>query len=182
MGDAMEDSVRMFLDEHRTTSRWLDDIIDVLLKMRGSAHVNAIARELSKSYRRDIDTVEQTVTRRINDFCSDAADFRKPKKYDLFERIEPATYRLRAYPTKPNIIELIRIEFDDATMQDMWRLFSDLAHKKDQEKWKAANNERKLAAYVKWMSRENIYTMYKRRKAEEPMLGEIDISELQKRR
>jgi hypothetical protein len=83
MGDAMEDSVRMFLDEHRTTSRWLDDIIDVLLKMRGSAHVNAIARELSKSYRRDIDTVEQTVTRRINDFCSDAADFRKPKKYDL---------------------------------------------------------------------------------------------------
>ena len=171
----MDNAVRVFLDEHRTTSRWLDDIIDVLLQLRGSAHVKAIARELSKSYRRDIDTVEQTVTRRINDFCSDAADFGKSKDCDLFERIEPATYRLRAYPSKPNIIELIRIEFEDATMQDMWRMFSDIAHKKNQEKWSVASNEKKLAAFVKWISNEKIDAMYKRRKADDAAMGDIDI-------
>jgi hypothetical protein len=89
-------------------SRWLDDIIDVLMRFSGKAHVHTIARELSKSYGRDIDTVEETVTRRINDFCSDAQDFEKGKEYDLFERVEPATYRLRNY-VRPEVIDMTQI-------------------------------------------------------------------------
>jgi hypothetical protein len=74
----VRDSVREFLNEHPTKGRWLDDIIDVLISRRGTAHVKVIAADLVKSNRdRDKDTLEEIVTRRINDFCSDAADFSK---------------------------------------------------------------------------------------------------------
>jgi hypothetical protein len=162
----MDEKVRVFLDQHRTASRWLDDIIDVFMRFSGKAHVHTIAHELSKSYGRDIDTVEETVTRRINDFCSDAYDFKKGKEYDLFERVEPATYRLRRYPEKPNIIELIRIEFDDPAMQDMWRWFGEGARKKDLKNWSAASNERKLTWFVNWMSKPEVNQIYQKRKAD----------------
>jgi hypothetical protein len=175
----MDETVREFLSKHRTAARWLDDIIEVLVRFRGTAHVNTIARELSKSYTRDIDTVEQTVTRRINDLCSDARDFKKGKEHDLFERVEPATYRLRSYPEKPNIIELIRIEFDDPMMQGMWRTFADIAQKKNHENWSAANNEQKLTAFVRWMSKEKVHAEYERRKAEfDKAVNEIDVEAL----
>jgi hypothetical protein len=110
----MCDSVRKFLNTHRTAARWLDDIIDVLISRRGTAHVKVIADDLVKSNKgRDKDTAEQIVTRQINDFCSNAADFDKDAAHDLFQRVEPATYRLRAYPERPTVIELVRIEFDD---------------------------------------------------------------------
>jgi hypothetical protein len=89
----MDAPVRDFLTVHRTASRWLDEIIDVLVDRRGTAHVRDIARYLVKSNdTRDKDTVEQIVTRRINDSCSNAPDFRKSAAHDLFERVEPATY------------------------------------------------------------------------------------------
>jgi hypothetical protein len=113
----MDVSVREFLNVHPTTVRWLDDIIDVFIGRRGTAHVNIIADDLVKSNKaRDKDTSEKIVTRRINDFCSDAADFNKDSAYDLFKRVEPATYRLCSYPERPTILELVRIEFDDPAM------------------------------------------------------------------
>jgi hypothetical protein len=102
----MDDKVYKSLKEHRTAASWLNDIIDVLLRFRGTAHVSTIARELANSYGRDIEAMEQTITRRINDFCSDATDWKKTKDYDLFKRVEPATYKLRSYPDRPDINEL----------------------------------------------------------------------------
>ena len=161
----MDDSVREFLDTHRTTARWLDDIIDVLTSRRGVAHVKVIADDLVKSNpARDKDTVEQTVTRRINDFCSDAADFDKDTAHDLFQRVEPATYRLRTYPERPDVIELVRIEFDNAATQSMWDSFGKLARKKKPQSWRQANNEKKLSEFVKWMARDQIKAEYERRK------------------
>jgi len=166
----MDDSVRAFLDQHPTTARWLDDIIDVLMSRRGVAHVRDIAADLTKANRaRDKDTTEQIVTRRVNDFCSDAADFDKGKgsPYDLFERVEPATYRLRSFPSRPSIIELVRIEFDDSdvAMQSMWDWFRELANKKQPLEWRDANNEKRLTAFARWMTRDKIAAEYQRRKA-----------------
>lgn len=163
----MNDPVRSFLNTHRTTARWLDDIIGALVERRGTAHVRDIATDLAKSNEaRDKDTVEQIVTRRLNDFCSDAADFRKDASHDLFERVEPATFRLRSYPERPNIIELVRIEFDDPAMQSMWDSFRSAARQKHAEQWKQADNAKKLAAFAKWMARESSHAEYERRKAQ----------------
>ena len=160
----MSDSVE-FLNAHRTAARWLDDIIDVLISRRGTAHVKTIAGDLVKFNKaRDKDTVEEIVTRRINDFCSDAADFKKDATHDLFQRVEPATYRLRAYPERPNVIELVRIEFDDEAMQSMWDWFQRLAKKKNLQGWQQANNERKLSAFVKWMAKDQNEAEYTKRK------------------
>jgi hypothetical protein len=117
----------------------------------GRAHVNTIARELSKSYVRDINSIMETITRRINDFCSNAADFKKEKTHDLFERIAPATYRLRAYPEKPNILELIRIEFEDTTLQNMWKEFDEQMRARPE--WRSVKNEKKLIAFSRYMSK-----------------------------
>ncbi len=167
----MDDAVRSFLNTHRTTARWLDEIIDVLIERRGTAHVRDVANDLAKSNdARDKDTVEQIVTRRLNDFCSDAADFRKDADHDLFERVEPATYRLRSYPERPNVIELVRIEFDDMAMQSM----RDSFRTKYAQQWKQADNTKRLAAFVKWMAREQNHAEYERRKAQHSMPGDLD--------
>jgi len=73
----MDSELQEFLKTHPAASRWLNDIIAVLMRSFGRAHVKDIAHELSKCYGRDVNTTEQTVTRRLNDFCSDAADFKK---------------------------------------------------------------------------------------------------------
>ena len=65
----MDDTVQLFLNTHRTTAHWLHDIIDAFISRRGTAHVKVIADDLVKSNKtRDKDTVEEIVTRRINDF------------------------------------------------------------------------------------------------------------------
>lgn len=169
----MDASVRPFLDMHRTTVRWLDDIIDVLIERRGTAHFREIARDVAKAKdARDKDTVEQIVTRRLNDFCSDAADFSKDAAHDLFERIGPATYRLRSYPERPNVIELVRIEFDDMAMQSMWDSFKNMARQRHAQQWRQANNEKKLSAFVKWMAKDQSQAEYERRKAQYSMSGD----------
>lgn len=171
----MDESVRSFLDEHRTAARWLDDIIDALIERRGTAHVRDIARDVAKANdARDKDTVEQIVTRRLNDFCSDAADFSKDVAHDLFKRVEPATYRLRSYPDRPNVIELVRIEFDDAAMQSMWDTFRNIVYQKHPQQWREANNEKKLSAFVKWMAKDRSRAEYERRKTQYSMPGDLD--------
>ena len=105
----MNDAVKKFLAEYPTTIGWLNEIIDLVADYPRGVHVRIIARELSKSHP-NVDAVEETVTRTINNFCGDAADFRRPPKYNLFERVEPATYRLRTYPEKPDLFDLLGIE------------------------------------------------------------------------
>lgn len=169
----MDKSVRSFLNEHGTAARWLDDIIDALLERHGTAHVRDIARDVAKAKAaRDKNTVEQTVTRRLNDFCSDADDFSKDVAHDLFERVEPATYRLRSYPERPNVIELARIEFDDIAMQAMWDTFRNIARQRREPQWREANNETKLLAFVKWIKKDQSRTEYERRRAQYSKLGD----------
>lgn len=147
----MTDSIlENFLNEFPLKSKWLDDIIHVLLRRpSGTAHVKDIAKDLNALNRdRYIASIEETVTRRINDFCSDAADFKKDDSLDFFQRVEPATYRLRSYPNAPNILEVINIEFDDSTMNDVWKLFNEIAEKKNRDKWTTLGNGRKLAHFV----------------------------------
>lgn len=169
----MDEPVRSFLNQHGTAARWLDDIIDALIERRGTAHVRDIARDVAKANdARDKDTVEQIVTRRLNDFCSDAADFSKHAAHDLFERVEPATYRLRSYPERPNVIELVRIEFDDIAMQSMWDTFRNIVRQRHAQQWREANNERKLSAFVKWMAKDERRADYERRKAQYSMPGD----------
>src|ERR1700730_7398429 len=113
----MSDPIADFLAKHRSSSQWLDDIVNVLLnKPRGTAHVSEIARDLWYSEKRDINSIEETITRRINDYCSDAADFAKTLDHYLFQRVKPATYRLGSYPDKPDICELTPVRFDEPAM------------------------------------------------------------------
>jgi hypothetical protein len=118
-------AVSEFLVTYPTTTKWLDDIIDALLhEPNGTAHVTTLAHKLRQhSEERDILTIEATITRRINDFCSNAADFNKSRDHDLFERVERATYRLRSFPEKPDIYELTTIRFVDPAMLSMWKIF-----------------------------------------------------------
>jgi hypothetical protein len=149
----IDDPVSEFLVSHPTTAKWLDDIIDALLdEPRGTAHVRTLAQKLWQNEKRDVSSIEETITRRINDFCSDAADFDKSPAHDLFQRVAPATYRLRSFPEKPDIYELTTIHFDDHAMQDIWEIFSKLLKQRVPEKWRATTNRRKLEAFVKWWS------------------------------
>jgi hypothetical protein len=169
----MDEPVRSFLNQHGTAARWLDDIIDALIARRGTAHVRDIARDVARTNdARDKATVEQIVTRRLNDFCSDAADFSKQAAHDLFERVEPATYRLRSYPERPNVIELVRIEFDDTAMQSMWDIFRNTVRQRYAQQWRQANNEKKLSAFVKWMAKDERRADYERLKAQYSLQGD----------
>jgi len=61
---------------------------------------------------------------------------------------------------------LVRIEFDDAAMQSMWDSFRTIARQKHAQQWKQADNAKKLAAFVKWMERDQNRAEYERRKAQ----------------
>lgn len=176
----MDDAVSEFLRVHRTTARWLGDIITVLISFGGTAHVSKIAAELAKAYEgRDKNTVEEIVTRRINTFCSDAADFEEARYPDLFQKVDPATYRLRAYPARPDITELVRrVEFDEIAMQSMWDSFRKIMRQRYDKRWHDANIEKRLSAFVKWMARERVYAEYERRKAVLESVASESIDEL----
>jgi hypothetical protein len=175
MGDPVED----FLAKHRSSSKWLDDIVDVLLtKPHGTAHVNEIARDLWSSERRDIDSIEETITRRINDYCGDAADFDKTPDRDLFERVIPATYRLRSFPEKPDIYELAAVRFDEPAMRGMWDYYGKLMIEKFHEKWGAATNRKRLEAFVKWMAKPKQQEWYEERKKSFAEIASISFDDL----
>lgn len=140
----MNDAVERFLAEYPTTIRWLNEIIEVLVQYGGRAHVRTIARMLSKSHH-NVVAIEETVTRTINNFCGDAADFRRPPKFNLFERVEPATYQLRTYLRKPNLGDLLGVEFKDVLMQQVWKWFADAVCKRSD-----LNTEQTLMLFVNY--------------------------------
>jgi Ribonuclease G/E len=66
-----------FLKEHQLKS-WLPQIVDALHDRNGRAHVDDIAKSAMLSLRRrQIGAVRETITRTINDHCSDAGDVAK---------------------------------------------------------------------------------------------------------
>jgi hypothetical protein len=165
----MNVAVEKFLEEYPTTVRWLNEIIDLSVDYQRGAHVRIIARELSKSHPH-VERVEETVTRTINNYCGDARDFKRPPKYNLFERVEPATYRLRTYPQKPNLIELVGIEFEDATMQNVWTWFADAARKKRG----GLSDEQTLTLFVNYMNSDSGKEMYaEQKKIDDQLRGQL---------
>jgi len=148
----MNDAVKKFLAEYPTTVGWLTEIIDLVAKRPRGIHVRDLARELSKSHP-NVDAIEQTATRTINNYCGDAKDFKRPQKYNLFERVEPATYRLRTYPQKPNLFELLGIDFVDVTMQGLWKWFADAQRS-------GLSNEQTLVGFVNYMNTEKGKEIY----------------------
>jgi hypothetical protein len=159
----MNDAVKKFLAEYPTTVGWLDEIIDLVMEYPRGVHVRTIAHELSKSHP-NVKAVEQTVTRAINNFCSDAKGFKRPPKYNLFKRVEPATYRLRTYAEKPNLFELLGIEFKDATMQGLWKWFAN-AQRSD------LSDEQTLTRFVNYMNSAKGKEMYADHKKLDDELG-----------
>jgi hypothetical protein len=110
------------------------------------------------------------VTRTINNFCGDAADFRRPPKYNLFERVAPATYRLRTCPQKPNLFELLGIQFEDATMQWVWKWFANAARKKRSD----LSDEQTLLRFVNFWNSGDGKEMYAAQKRLDEELQGLD--------
>jgi hypothetical protein len=88
---------------------------------------------------------KRTITRCINDYSSDAEDFNKTPDHDLFQRVKPATYRLRSFPDKPNVYELAPVRFIERAMRRMWADFGKMMKDKFPEKWSAATNHERHA-------------------------------------
>ena len=140
-----------FLIHHPLRSSRLDEIVDALRRrISGTAHVRDLVLELWGDH--DLNSIEQAITRQIEDYCSNAPDFNKPKAYDLFERVAPTTYRLRCYPNKPDLLELFHIHFEEPALQSSWLLFA--AKAREDQCWKLASNWQKLSAFATKMADE----------------------------
>src|SRR5262245_61066324 len=67
-----------FLIHHPLRSSRLDEIVDAFRRrISGTAHVRDVVLELWGD--RDIDLIEQAITRQIEDYCSNALDFNRSK-------------------------------------------------------------------------------------------------------
>ena len=141
-----------FLIHHPLRSSRLDEIVDAFRRrISGTAHVRDLVLELWGDH--DVDSIEPAITRQIDDYCSNAPDFNRPKAYDLFERVAPTTYRLRCYPNKPDLLELFPIQFEEPSMQSSWLLFA--AKAREDHCWKLASNWQRLSAFAKTMPGES---------------------------
>jgi hypothetical protein len=129
----------------------LDEIVDAFRRrISGTAYVRELALELWGDH--GIDSIEPAITRLIDDYCSNAPGFSRPKAYDLFERLAPTLYRLRSYPNKPDLLELFHIHFEEPALQSSWLLFA--AKAREDHCWKLASNWQKLSAFAKTMADE----------------------------
>tara|TARA_R110000850_G_scaffold87052_2_gene187473 strand:+ start:2725 stop:3222 length:498 start_codon:yes stop_codon:yes gene_type:complete len=125
---------------------WLEDIVDILLKRpNGEGEVDSIVAALMKTDRDIGAEAESTVTRTINDYCRNSGDTEKKAKFQIFERVAPGRYRLLNYPSKPDILEIQNIRFDDPAYRQAWDFFCKLAAK--DERWESAPKRKKLEAF-----------------------------------
>lgn len=130
---------------HRT---WLDDIVEILMhRPNGQAEVEAIANDMMRTDRDVGATPCETITRTINNYCRDANDASREVKYDLFERVARATYRLRSWPDRPDLIEIQGVKFDDDAHQSTWEFFLTQIQKDDLEKVKSMSRRELLQAF-----------------------------------
>ena len=155
------DPVEDFLEVHPLKRTWLAEIIDILLdEPNGTARLEQIARRLPAN--RDVPSQAATITRTLNTFCSDASDFEGGPERDLFQRVEPATWRLRSYPDRPDILELDDIAFDDDAMQSAWGWFAEKVKEKDAKLWPTLSNRQRLTLAARnFSSVEDIYNFRK---------------------
>lgn len=129
---------------------WLGDIVDIMIHQpNGVAEVEVIANTMMRTDRYVGAKPQATITRTINNFCSDAKDTSKKAKFDLFERVAPGTYRLRGWPERPDLIDIENIKFHDPAYQIVWELFFRLAKEKDPEMVKSASNRRLLEIFTR---------------------------------
>ncbi|MDW7748710.1 hypothetical protein [Halomonas sp.] len=128
------------------SSSWLEDIVDVLLKRpNGEGEIDSIVAALMRTDRDIGAEAESTVTRTINNYCRNSGDAEKKAKHEIFERLAPGCYRLLNYPSRPDLIEIQNIRFDDYAYQKAWELFYKSAAK--DERWAAASKRKKLEAF-----------------------------------
>jgi hypothetical protein len=129
---------------------WLADAVNVLLHSPdGTAHIGTIVDRIIKMGRDVGVEPEATVTRTINNYCSDALDFNRSPEFDLFSRVNDATYRLRAYPAIPHLIEIQDIEFEKPVYQKVWREFSHILKTKQKAAWTRATHEKRLDSFIR---------------------------------
>jgi hypothetical protein len=84
------------------------------------------------------------------------------------ERVEPATYGLRTHPQKPNLFELLGVEFEDATMQGLWKWYADALRKKSG----GLSDEEILVRFVNYMNSDKGKEMYAdQKKLDEELQG-----------
>ena len=134
---------------HRT---WLDDIVEILMhRPNGQAEVEAIANDMMRTDRDVGATPYETITRTINNYCRDANDASREVKSDLFERVDRATYRLRSWPARPDLIEIQGVKFDDDAHQSTWEWFLILVQKKYPERAKSMSRRELLQVYTRDM-------------------------------
>lgn len=131
------------IDKLPLSRSWLDDIIEVFLhRPGGEAEVDAVVAALMKIDRNIGAEAESTVTRTINNYCRNTGDTEKRAKHALFERVAPGRYKLIS---RPDLIEIQKIRFEDRAYQQAWSLFCEIMAK--EERWKIASNRKKLEAF-----------------------------------
>lgn len=71
---------------------WKDDLVSAMKKIGSPATINDICNEVyslrSENFRSTPNKFRQTVQRTLQNFSSDALDFKKNKKYDIFYMAE----------------------------------------------------------------------------------------------
>jgi hypothetical protein len=134
---------------------WLNAIVDcLLLRPDGEAEVEAIANWIARSGREMTEAPKETITRIINDYCSDAQDTvpRNTQKHDLFGRTDKNTYRLRSYPNSPDLLEIQKVHFTDHWYQVAYKeLCEQMKKGKNRDSWKAFTNRQRILIFAQTM-------------------------------
>ena len=172
----MADELDLILATHPLTKDWLGDIVRVLgQRTSRTAHVQEIVRELGRIPERDKDTIEQIITRRINDHCSDAHDF-DHKRAELFEKVKPATFRLKDDIDDSALIEMRRIKFDEPAIDETWKWFSQIAKERAGDRWAILSNKDRLLAFWRNLQTNNaVKEEMERRRELFSSLPELDL-------
>lgn len=165
---------------------WLADIVEVLLhRPGGTAEVATIAAIIARTDRDMGDTPDQTITRTINNYCSDARDTGRTVQHDLFERTAPGTYRMRSYPSTPDLVEIQNIEFDDSieggACSMYWEALRQIGTRAG--RWNQITNRERLEIFAKaispggqWHDRYLSEVVY-RRSAFDDLVAKVDIGD-----
>jgi hypothetical protein len=66
--------------------------------------------------------------------------------------VDVATYKLRGYPARPNLIDIRDIAFSDPAFQYVWKRFVPLANEKAKARWLRASHTKRLEAFIKAVS------------------------------
>jgi hypothetical protein len=138
--------------EHLPFKRtWLCDIIEELLRAPdGTDHVDAIVNRLMQTGRTMGEFPKETVTRVINDYCMNANDSDRVAEIVLFRRVKAGVYRLVTYPSRPDLTETRKIEFEDPTYGNAWRRFqAELEYAGKGSEWKGMAQRTKLLAFIR---------------------------------